>query len=50
MIQTSINTVRPKHHVWSIACAKSGLVIREGVATSLTAAMREIRKAKKSNK
>lgn len=50
MFITSINTIRPKHHVWSICREFEIGVIREGVAKSLTEAMKEIRKAKKETK
>lgn len=48
MFNTAINTIRPSHHVWSLSNEFG--VLREGVAKSLTEAMREIRKAKKEAK
>lgn len=42
---TSIVTVRPNHHVWTLSGEFQ--VLREGVAKTLTEAMRELRKAKK---
>lgn len=42
---TSIQTIRPEHHVWTLS--NETQVLREGVAKSLNKAMAEIRKAKK---
>jgi hypothetical protein len=49
-ITASINTKGTNRHAWSIARKGEIGVLREGVATSLSAALREIRKAKKELK
>ena len=46
-ITASINTKGTKKHAWSIARVGEVGVLREGVATSLSAAMRAIRDAKR---
>lgn len=43
----SIQTVRSDHHVWSLSSDESPMVIAEGVATTLSAAMSAIRRASK---
>lgn len=45
--ETSINTIRPNHHIWSISKEGQIGVFREGVAKSLSEAMRQLRDAKK---
>lgn len=45
--ETSIRTIRHDHHVWGISNPEIPYSLREGVAKSLSGAMREIRKAKK---
>lgn len=50
MFNTAINTIRPNHHVWSISRVGEIGVMREGVAATLSEAMRKIRKAKKEAK
>lgn len=48
--ETSIRTIRPDHHIWGVSNPEIPYSLREGVAKSLTEAMREIRKAKKEAK
>ena len=48
--ETSIRTIRSDHHVWGVSNPKIPYSLREGVAKSLSEAMREIRKAKKTMK
>lgn len=43
----SINTLSLYRHNWSVSNPEIPYSLREGTAESLTAAMREIRKAKK---
>lgn len=43
----SIQTVRSDHHVWSLSSDESPMVIAEGVATTLPAALSAIRRASK---
>lgn len=47
---TSINTIGQNHHVWGVSNPEIPYSLREGVAKSLSEAMREIRKAKKTMK
>lgn len=49
-LETSIRTVRPDHHIWGVSNPEIPYSLREGVAKSLTEAMREIRKVKKEFK
>lgn len=45
---SSINTIGTKKHAWSVSRAGEIGVLREGVAKSLSAAMRAIRDAKRN--
>lgn len=48
--ETSIHTINGHHHIWGVSNLEIPYSLREGVAKSLTEAMREIRKAKKTIK